>query len=285
MKLMLFGAVLTLATLAGLTQANAASIHEAAERGNTVAVQEEINKGVPVDTKNAIGWTPLIYAASEGHLDIVTQLIDAGAWVDVQSFTGSTALGYASYQGHTEITKRLIQARANINARSFYSNGTALMDAASRGHAKVVKVLLQAGAEVNDKDINGNTPLIWSVKGNHKGNHTEVIKELLQSGADFNATDADGRSALIWALKRDREGDRKQVIEQLLQADGIDVFVKSKYGETALSVANSSGKTPDIQQLIQDHITNKSSNTTVPNRMRPKKAFSFSKKWSEITRH
>ncbi len=64
---------------------------------------------------------------------------------------------------------------------------------------------------------------------------TEMVKILLEAGADPNqGTDTDGYTALMWASKNFEE--QLEMTQALVDA-GAKINLKSKYGETALSIA------------------------------------------------
>jgi cytohesin len=55
------------------------SIHAAAWVGNVEAVQQHLDSGVDVNTKNKLGRTPMLYAIQGGHKEIAELLISKGA--------------------------------------------------------------------------------------------------------------------------------------------------------------------------------------------------------------
>lgn len=74
---------------------------------------------------------------------------------------GVTALMYAATYGHFDVVKTLIESSADVNMKSKYGE-TALMIAARDGTVEVVKALIDAGAEVNAKNDEGKTALDYS---------------------------------------------------------------------------------------------------------------------------
>jgi len=96
-----------------------APIHRAAERGNLNHVKELLNQGVPVNTRDAHGWTPLHYASSRGQLNIVQELLRRGAHVNARNNFGRTPLyraahyGFLHYGRHSHVVHELMKAGAN----------------------------------------------------------------------------------------------------------------------------------------------------------------------------
>ena len=70
-------------------------------------------KGVPVDTKNVYGKTPLAEAAYSGHLDVVKYLSEKGANLETQEDQGATHLVQAVKRGQLGVVKYLLSRQAN----------------------------------------------------------------------------------------------------------------------------------------------------------------------------
>eukprot|EP00672_Neobodo_designis_P024325 CAMPEP_0174828074 /NCGR_PEP_ID=MMETSP1114-20130205/1121_1 /TAXON_ID=312471 /ORGANISM="Neobodo designis, Strain CCAP 1951/1" /LENGTH=182 /DNA_ID=CAMNT_0016061777 /DNA_START=49 /DNA_END=593 /DNA_ORIENTATION=+ len=59
---------------------NMTLLHHAAFGGNTTIVQALLEcPGIPIDAVDALGWTPLLYAASNGNAEAAQLILDAGA--------------------------------------------------------------------------------------------------------------------------------------------------------------------------------------------------------------
>lgn len=138
----------------------------------------------------------LVESAAKGKLSVVESLLKRGIDPDVRDLGGSetTALFVAAANGHDNVVKALLEAGANANAAADKSDITALMLAALRGNADVVLTLLKAGADANAQDDQGETALMFAIRGikylpePHSEPHIRlqrvVIKTLLAFGAD-----------------------------------------------------------------------------------------------------
>jgi ankyrin repeat protein len=93
-------------------------LNQAAMRGDTTQVQQLLDKGADVNTKDSNGETALMEAAGNGHPEVVKQLLAKGADVNAKSSYGYTALLYAADKGHTECVGLLLDGGANINVQS-----------------------------------------------------------------------------------------------------------------------------------------------------------------------
>ena len=104
-----------------------APIHNAARNGNLNRVKALLNQGVPVNSRNAHGWTPLHWAALSENLNIVQELLRRGAHVNPRTRNGTTPLYLAAmWDRSPHIIHALIKAGANpkyrtMNGRSAYN--------------------------------------------------------------------------------------------------------------------------------------------------------------------
>ena len=93
------------------------SIHDAARRGDIVAVKQHLAAGTDVNAKASNG-TPLHLAATFGHKEIAELLIDKGVDVNaVGGLLGWTPLHWAAREGRKEVAELLIAKGADVNAK------------------------------------------------------------------------------------------------------------------------------------------------------------------------
>jgi 26S proteasome non-ATPase regulatory subunit 10 len=104
------------------------------------------------------GNTLLHLTAGAGYEDIVLKLLGCNAEVDARNALGMTPLMYAALNGRAYMVKLLVTKGAQINV-STPQGFTALHFAVNSGHEEVVRELLAHGAEVNIQDNRGMTPL------------------------------------------------------------------------------------------------------------------------------
>src|SRR5437016_3522310 len=104
-------------------------IHEAADRGDLKAIEQELKKGVDVNADGGDGWTPL-------HL--------------------------ATFSNQSDTMKFLIAKKADLNRQRTILGETPLMDAAAFSYEEAVKILLENKADTTIKDKDGQTALDWA---------------------------------------------------------------------------------------------------------------------------
>ncbi len=75
------------------------------------------NPQVDPDSRDAEGWTALMYAARSENQDLVLLLLKANAALDLRNRDGETALIVAVRRGNVEAARQLLMAGALVDAR------------------------------------------------------------------------------------------------------------------------------------------------------------------------
>ena len=140
-------------------------------KGMVRLVRFLVDIGVPFDSSDEDGRTPIMKAAAHGFKPIVQLLYTLGARVAAADKHGWTMLHFAVRQAAAEkqflpvcsyIVNKLKDSPA-IDARD-ESGRTALMYAVAEGNLKVVDMLLLSGADSRLKDRNGKSVLDLAIK-------------------------------------------------------------------------------------------------------------------------
>ncbi|HYE21499.1 MAG TPA: ankyrin repeat domain-containing protein [Tepidisphaeraceae bacterium] len=212
-------------------------LHDAAAWADQPAVvQFLLDKGVPVNEADDLGWTALDYATSRGRAEVVTLLEGKGgkrttvAYDDLPLKTGRflQALRAGEEQGVAVLlgdTPELAMTRGPTGE-------TPLHLAAAAGHRGIVDLLIKEKADVNAAETNrfGGTPLHWAARQGR----ADMVWHLLEKGADAKAVNRrTGQTALHVAA---RHGDDADLAKVLLER-GADPAVKDKLGNTAADYA------------------------------------------------
>jgi ankyrin repeat protein/penicillin V acylase-like amidase (Ntn superfamily) len=224
----------------------------AAHQGSLSQVRNLLRNGADVNTKTAIGTTPLIGATQAGNLDIVQYLINSGADINLADRHGNTALITAVVFGQSDIAASLMQAGANVNLAN-KADWTPLHYAAANGYLDLLRLLLTNEAQLRPGSETDLTALMLAASAGK----LDVARCLLAEGEDPNAVDTYGNNALLIALKF----KQTDVAQELIRV-GINVAISNKQDETPWSLA-ADNKDKKIMGLLKEAGV-KPSSYTVP---------------------
>ncbi|KAJ5657955.1 uncharacterized protein N7484_001604 [Penicillium longicatenatum] len=164
-------------------------------KGEVDRIEEVLEKGASVNTKDSNGQTALIIATSRGHELLVSLLLKFKAKTDLKGKNGETALSVAAQKGYENIAKLLLVHGANPNGSNVRGK-SALSQAVTCGNLSMTTLLLNYGATANVLCINGDTALTSAV-GN---NHIEITQLLLSAGTPADQIGASTRTSLFRAV-------------------------------------------------------------------------------------
>jgi len=166
------------------------NIHTAAMAGDAGKVEEFLDSGIAVDSRDRYDATPLHWAAEYGRTEVAEILLEHGADINARKYS---ALIY--YSGMT------------------YGN-TPLHCATRWGRAEVVELLLRYGADVNVQNEDGITPLHNAVRGGDSQDEcVKMVNLLLSHGANAEVADIKGKTPQRWALERDNR-DAAEILQR-----------------------------------------------------------------------
>jgi ankyrin repeat protein len=126
-------------------------LRQAAADGRVKTMQAALRAGADADSPDAIGWTPLAWAAVSGNLAAVRTLTDHGAVLDAPTGEGD----YYTVRGRArrEVVSEVVRARLRIRDVNSYCGGvTPLMIAVDAGHAEMARYLVLQGASIRQVD-------------------------------------------------------------------------------------------------------------------------------------
>jgi len=87
---------------------------DAASDGRKTATLRALDSGLPINSSDRGGWTPLMYAIAEGDLEFARELVARHANVNAQNSNGDTALLYAVWNRRPAEAEMLIASGANV---------------------------------------------------------------------------------------------------------------------------------------------------------------------------
>lgn len=239
--------VVLLVALACASFALAASIHDAARKGDVKKIKELLASDPKlVNSLDSKGNTPLHVAALHGEVAAAQVLLDAGADINAKNhYAPYVPAEYgAVFSTSNHVDPVVLLDAKGLNAQD-NQNGYAPLDLAmfSVHHKEMVALLVSKGADVNISASSGATPLLFAVLRNQK----DDAKLLLDKGADVNHADAYLDSILGAAV-----GMQFQSMVQLLVEHGADVNFVDQQGKRALTYALA-GSDDAIANYLKKH--------------------------------
>ncbi|QDH15540.1 ankyrin repeat domain-containing protein [Oecophyllibacter saccharovorans] len=136
-------------------------------------------------------------AARSGDTELLGQFLDAGMPVNSADSAGYTPLTVATYNNQLEAARLLLQRGADPEALD-NKGASALAGVAFKGLEPVAELLIAHGAEVDRPNHAGRTPLMFAIMFGREN----MARLLLQHGADPERTDMDGLSARALAQRQ-----------------------------------------------------------------------------------
>ncbi len=123
---------------------------QAVENDDLSNVENLLQQGVDLNTRDASGLTPLMVASGRGNAELVKILLDAGADLfAVDTRAGASALHKACQGGNVEVVRLLVEAGAFVDWVAPTTGHTPLMDALWFKWPAIVEYLLEVGAGLN----------------------------------------------------------------------------------------------------------------------------------------
>lgn len=180
----------------------------AVKMNDITTVGNLLQRGVDVNTSDALGNSLLMLAAENGNLPILELLLRKKAKVLTRNRYGDSALMVAALRGHPKATAALVAAGAEIDPDGW----TPLIYAAFGGHVETVRFLLSLEVDVDAQADNGMTALMVA----SRNGHLEVVKVLLEYDADATLVAQDGLTASDMATR----AGNTEIAMKLARAEG-----------------------------------------------------------------
>ncbi|MFO0813216.1 MAG: ankyrin repeat domain-containing protein [Gemmatales bacterium] len=202
--------------------------HYAALAGNTRLVKELIESGSPetLYTMAAITSDQTIIKLVAGK----TELLSSKEPVQMMGIAHIAVMcNNLAVLKNTEMIEKSVN-----HAPGHLGNRTPLHLAACTNKTEAIKCLVRAKADLSLKDSQGMTALHHACREGH----TESCHLLLDYQCDANVIDDVGFTPLHYAATNDH-----LAIAELLVKHGASVFLKSKNGDTPISISAPSSKT------------------------------------------
>ena len=213
---------------------------QAASKGDVAAVEKKLNKGVPIESTNDKGETPLCLAVIGGHVSTISTLLSHNAQIEARTKKGLTPLLCARQNVSTSrinVMRVLLSAGANLDAKD--ENGdTALHQAVSLSRPDLVEFLLSFTPNLEIRNNSGETSLLRAVDFplSYAQTVLDTVQLLLDAGADAKATDEKGQTAVLIAIKAIALRTGYEEKYWSVYVDLVDKLCKKGASATKLSV-------------------------------------------------
>lgn len=211
----------------------------AVEAGNTWAVKQWLDEGLPPDyLADRIG-SGLMIAAWNGNLDLMRLFLDRGADIHLTNRFDEQALQLAAWRGHVDAVRLLLERGAQVNrAGKLWS---ALHYAVFAGHAEIVRLLLAKGGDINARTPNDSTVLMMAAREGH----ADLARALLDAGADTAPVNEWGDNALAFAMRNRNFGIAKMV-------SSAEEFARAAKAPESFGTARKSvAAPPEIAEIVE----------------------------------
>ena len=182
----------------------------AARFGQESTVRLLLDRGVDVNSRDALGRTALITAAAEPGSGVMRLLLERGADLALRDRDGIDALMAAVMKGRMQNVRLLLDAGAALDARS-PAGETALMAAIRAGQSEMVDFLLSRGADPNvytQDEINAHaayTPLMYAARYGRGQEGLHMLRQLMRRGATPGIHRPNGETALTLAQRNGQQ--------------------------------------------------------------------------------
>lgn len=210
------------------SEEQAQELMDCASRGDLAGVTTLLRLGVPCNTPDACGNSPLLFAAALGNSEVTELLLGAGADPQHRNYAGGTPLFVAAVNGDTSTIVSLLQHGSDPNIAAT-GGRTPLMMAVLFNHYEAVAMLLSTGADIEAADELGDSVFNYAM---NQADNDEMVRLLLACGADVRHRNVAGETLLHDAA---RQG-LKNATARLLRA-GADPDTKDRRGLTPILLA------------------------------------------------
>ncbi|KAL3895250.1 MAG: hypothetical protein SGPRY_013561, partial [Prymnesium sp.] len=215
-------------------------LNEAAEKGNTMVVQELLKREVSPFEADCNANTPLLYAAVGCHQGCIKSLLEAGASAEVPNMHKMSPIDVALVQGNPALRRLMRPSFSDLDVTEAAIDKSHLY-AAAKGDVKAGADALKRVSNIDETAENGVTPLMIAARQGH----VDMVKRLLQLKASVTARSAHGCTALSMAAEEGFTAVADVLVEQ-----GSDVAQHDNKNYTPLMRAAENGHADAVNFLL-----------------------------------
>ena len=236
-----------------------ADLPQAAQAGDTAAVERLLDLGLAVDAVDHKGCSALLRACGGGFVPLVRLLLQRGADAALPAGSGATCLSAALSMQHAEVLRVLLEHGANPD-QTLPGDLTPLMLAAGLGQPHAVSPLPAHGADASRRDADGSGALHAAAQfgfaARNRATALSLWDALPLSADTLNLANSRGETPLLLLLGAAAEPgarcDEDIVLAQLerLLARGADTGAQDRRGFGPLHLAGLHGLGGAVRALL-----------------------------------
>ncbi|PAA83693.1 hypothetical protein BOX15_Mlig016864g1 [Macrostomum lignano] len=198
----------------------------------------------------------LIHAACEGgSLPVVRRIVNLGVPIDSKDTSGVTPLMIAAGGGFIKVAQFLLEKKKELLSMSDESGKTALDHAILSDHVKIVELLIDSGSDVEHVMDDGRTSLLLALEKSVKDKQ-KVAALLINSGSDVLKKAADGLSSAHVACKFNKLLSLKKLMEK-----GVGLDTLTQNGDSCLTLAVPKSDPDLINLLLESELDRRHTNS------------------------
>lgn len=228
-------------------------------------LEELQNNPHNVNVQDAMGRTPLLWAAARGDEKAVVTLLSFGADPNIHDVQWSGPVAYSADRNHTICTRILLEAgaRTDIEIPGDYKIGSPLNCAARNASDPIlIKTLLDFGAQVDACGVDGHTALIHAARTDNR----PFALVLLVHNANINWVTTSGHTPLTTSIMCNSHGVLQLLLNRWEEVNSCHrlkgphlIQIAAQYADletlAILSSTNHSKLEYDIKYLTGDFVT------------------------------
>ena len=226
-------------------------LFDAIYNNNISDILTSISNGIDINSRNAEGFTPLLYAINYDKIEAVKALLSYSNVIDIEMplnnytniysvkgknfsgevlFNGTTPLQYAVFKGSTNAVNLLIENGADMKKKD-YNGYCSLFYASAFSDANMIHLLLEKDSSLTrEKSLSGRTVIHFAAI---YGNDEAISYYLSNTFLSINAQDNEGSTPLHYAVEKKYNSTINLLIES-----GAKTDIKNNEGLTVSDLLN-----------------------------------------------
>ena len=213
-----------------------AVLFAAAERDDSLVVEELAKKGLDLNVTDNEGKTAVFYANRNRCIAALSTLINCGATFKLEEIDAKAVLFFAAQEGDPDDIKVLYSKGVDLNITD--SKGKTAVFYANKNCVEALCELIAHGASFELEEIDAKAVLFQGAKDNNP----QILKPLSRAGFDLHTVDDDGKTVVFYA--------HEDFLNALSEVGDVLVNTRDVKGRTPLFYAVVESSPKRVQYLI-----------------------------------